>query len=150
VGRPGDGKEDGGDDVSAPRGSGESSSERTRRPLARRFTYRYAIAVAGFVAVGLVTIFSYSATLDRVDEANADVRAVSAQVDRVQEIAALADRLSEAALNPDEVSPEQEAELAKLGADFFNALAELRNLHLGLTEGTGNSGLVGPPGELRE
>jgi diguanylate cyclase (GGDEF)-like protein len=117
--------------------------------LARRFTYRYAIAVAGFMAVAIVTIVSYNATLDRVDAANEQLRAVSVQVDRVQEIAALADRLSSAELNPAEVTGD-DGEVAKLRNDYFNELAEFRNIHLGLTEGTGNSGLPDPPPDIDE
>jgi diguanylate cyclase (GGDEF)-like protein len=136
--------------VNAARSGRDPSAERTHRPLARRFTYRYAIAVAGFFALAVAGIFTFNGTLDRVDESNDQLGAVSDQVDRVQEIAALADRLSIAAINPEAVTPDEEAVLGKLRNDYFNELAEFRNVHLGLTEGTGSTGLDDPTGGLED
>lgn len=118
--------------------------DRTSRPLARRFTYRYAIAVVGFVALAVTSIFSFHATLDRVDVATDQLQAVADQTDRLHQIASDMQVLVDAELVPDEISPEVQADLARVRVELGNSISEFRDVQLGLTAGAGTSGLPVP------
>jgi diguanylate cyclase (GGDEF)-like protein len=108
------------------------------------------LAVTGFVVLAALTIFSFNGTLDRVDNANDELSAVSGQVNRLQRVASLAHVLAQAQIAPDEVSPEDRVLLDDMRIDYGTELTEFRNIHIGLTQGTGTSDLNGPSDDLRE
>jgi diguanylate cyclase (GGDEF)-like protein len=139
----------GGDRVSPTLSGREHAPERTGRPLARRFTYRYALAVGGFAILAVVTIGSFNSRLDQLDRANTELSAVTSQVERLQRIAALGDELVAAEMSGETPTGEEEALLAERRVDYSNELAEFRNVHIGLTEGTGTTDLDEPTGHLR-
>jgi diguanylate cyclase (GGDEF)-like protein len=105
---------------------------------------RYATAVVGFVALAVAGIFTFHATLDRIDEATDQLQAVADQTDRLHLIASDMQVLVDAELNRDQVSPEVETDLARVRVDLGNTISEFRDVQLGLTEGTGTSGLPAP------
>jgi diguanylate cyclase (GGDEF)-like protein len=107
------------------------------------------LVVGGFAVLAAVTIGSFNSRLDRLDRANAELSAVAGQVERLQRISHLGDELVAAELSPESPSPEEEALLAELRVDYGNELAEFRNVHIGLTEGTGTTDLQGPTSRLR-
>ena len=123
-------------------------AERAGRPLARRFTLRYATAVVGFVALAVVAIFTFHDTLDDIDQSTDRLQAVTDQTDRLHVIAADIQVLVDAELQRDELGPVMEADLARVRADLGETIADFRDVQLGLTAGTGTTGLAAPTGDM--
>ena len=83
--------------MAAPRGRAEGAGgERDQRPLAVRFTIRYAIAVAAVAIVAIVAFSSVSNTLDDIEAATAQLEVATRQPGRVQRIVQLAAEIDEA------------------------------------------------------
>jgi diguanylate cyclase (GGDEF)-like protein len=120
--------------------------ERATRPLSQRFTYRYALALLGFVGLAVVTLVSFNRTLDRVDEATDQLTAVAEQSARVQRIAGHAHVLTTAQAVTDGIDQRQRLEGSR--SDLRDELAAFRATQLGLLEGTGATGMAGPNREL--
>ncbi len=120
---------------------------RSGRPLARRFAYRSALAVAGFLSLAVASLATFNHTLDVVDSANAQLEAVANQGVRVRQLATMADILTRSGVDPETVG--EGVAVGEIQVRFISTLEEFRRVHLGLTAGTGTSGLPGPTEEQR-
>jgi diguanylate cyclase (GGDEF)-like protein len=129
--------------LSPTRSGSDKATERATRPLARRFTYRYTLALTGFVVLAVVTMTSFNQTLDRAEEASVQLDAVGAQALRLQELASLAQGLTDAETQPSEAGDDA-AEIARMRTEYVDDLSRFRDAHIGLTEGKGTTGLSAP------
>ncbi len=95
---------------------GGDGGRRARTPLARRFQYRYAIAIAAFVGLAIVNYVSVTRSLNRIDETSRQLSAASAQVARVYRIADLSQQLVDPAISDRQVTASNlKVELNNLG-----------------------------------
>lgn len=108
------------------------------RPLARRFTYRYSLALAIAGALAIWSFWTVNQSLDRIEAANRDLEATAGQQARVNQIAALASDLVGTANAGDEPA---RADLALYRAQ----IQELEQVQRGLLEGSDALGLRGDP-----
>lgn len=120
---------------------------RDGRPLARRFTYRSALALVGFLSLAVASMATFNHTLDQIDGANAQLEAVADQGVRISELAAMADVLTRSGLDPETVG--EGVAIGEIQVRFISTLEEFRRVHLGLTAGTGTSGLPAPTASQR-
>ena len=122
-----------------PRPWGEEQPGDDPRPLARRFTYRYTIAGVLFGIMTLWVLWSNTQSLDEIDEANQQLQAVSEQIVRIHFVADLAETLIFDSVEPDD----------RRRSQYTEAVRTLRDQHLGIFEGKGESGLAAPTEEIK-
>ncbi len=100
--------------------TGVEDDRRARTPLARRFTYRYAIAVALYVVLFVAGWIALGASVERIDQRTRQMRAAAEQLARVDRVAQLAtdiDKSADAGVQPDaqlQVISRLQAEVADL------------------------------------
>ncbi|MCX7620948.1 MAG: sensor domain-containing diguanylate cyclase [Acidimicrobiales bacterium] len=98
------------------RQSGGTTSRRTRTPLARRFQYRYALAIATFAGIAVFNFASVSRSLDRIDNTSRQLSAASAQIARIYKVADLSQQLVDPAISDRQVTASNlKVELNNLG-----------------------------------
>jgi diguanylate cyclase (GGDEF)-like protein len=114
------------------------------RPLSRRFTYRYALAVA-LVSLFVVVVFQQNGqTLNEVKTSTNELEAATQQIGTVQRIVLLADDLVRRA-NDGEVPSSNDESV------YRQAVDDLETTQIALINGNDDRGLPGnPTGELAE
>jgi diguanylate cyclase (GGDEF)-like protein len=121
-----------------------SASARENRPLARRFTYRYALALTLLSLLALWTLWEIRGSLIEIDEANRELSAVMDQQQRVDQIVRNATDMVAAVNTDNEPAPGDETL-------FREQLRELEATQRALVQGSGERDLPGDPsGDLRE
>jgi diguanylate cyclase (GGDEF)-like protein len=108
------------------------------RPMARRFTYRYALALVVFSVLAVWTLWTMTQSLERIDRANRELAATTEQQSRVNQIAALGWELVTRSNND---SPASTAELAL----YRGQVQELISVQRALLEGSDEMHLPGDP-----
>ncbi|MDZ7733859.1 MAG: GGDEF domain-containing protein [Acidimicrobiia bacterium] len=124
-----------------PRRKSDDEGAARNRPLARRFTYRYTVALVVFGAFAIALLWTSSNALSTIDEANRELDTAVKQQARVTSILSVASELVEA---------EDGLSQSRL-ADYREMIRALERTHRALVEGSGDLDLPGgPTGELRD
>lgn len=112
---------------------------RSRVPLSRRFTYRYATALLLFVALALVWKLSVDSSTQQISDISAQARQASLQPTRLTKISDLANRVVFSA------TPET---LPRLSGDLAREANNFKNVQAGLVSPEGDAALGLPPAVL--
>jgi diguanylate cyclase (GGDEF)-like protein len=115
------------------------SVARSRVPLSRRFTYRYATALLLFIALALVWKLSIDSSSQRISDLTAQARQASLQPTRLTKIGDLANRV---------VFSSTADSLPKLSGDLTREANNFKNVQAGLVAPGGDPALGLPPAEL--
>ena len=83
--------------MAAPDGRAEGAQGDRQRPLAVRFTIRYALAVCAVAVVAVVALTSVNRTLDQIDQANDRLQVATEQPVLIHRIVELAREMEDAA-----------------------------------------------------
>lgn len=98
------------------RQSGGDGRPKTRTPLARRFQYRYALAIAAFAGLALFNYVGVARSLNHIGDTSRQMSAASAQLARVYKIADLSEQLVDPAISDRQVTASNlKVELNNLG-----------------------------------
>jgi diguanylate cyclase (GGDEF)-like protein len=98
------------------RQSGGDGRSKTRTPLARRFQYRYALAIAAFVGLAFFNYVGVARSLNHIGDTSRQMSAASAQLARVYKIADLSGQLVDPAISDRQVTASNlKVELNNLG-----------------------------------
>lgn len=128
-----------------------SGDRRRATPLSRRFTYRYLVAIAAFIAIGIGTKIGEDKALDDLQENSRQLEAAASQPGRVYRILELATRIdSLATTNMGVEAPPGEIKL--LVSQLEQEVDALRIVQRALATGEGAPGLpaVAPSSSLKE